>query len=103
LDPILLLSQILLSGTTVFFIAENIYLRNSSYYSKYVKRIEIDSKMEERYTYKNLKLRKTFFININKIEKIFYTKHLSYQREKQDKNTLNSLKNSMYSYLEQKR
>nr|YP_010125653.1 putative chloroplast RF66 [Pseudocrossidium replicatum]QCT81841.1 putative chloroplast RF66 [Pseudocrossidium replicatum] len=29
LDPILLLSQILLSGTTIFFIAESLYLRNN--------------------------------------------------------------------------
>lgn len=29
LDPILLLSQILLSGTAIFFIAESLYLRNT--------------------------------------------------------------------------
>jgi hypothetical protein len=29
LDPILLLSQILLSGTAIFFIAESLYLRNN--------------------------------------------------------------------------
>nr|YP_004376490.1 hypothetical chloroplast RF66 [Ptilidium ciliare var. pulcherrimum]ADK89584.1 hypothetical chloroplast RF66 [Ptilidium ciliare var. pulcherrimum] len=30
LDPILLLSQILLSGTTIFFIVESVYLRSGS-------------------------------------------------------------------------
>nr|QWW92925.1 hypothetical protein [Delavayella serrata] len=89
LDPILLLSQILLSGTTVFFIAENVYLRNSSYYSKYVERIDLNSKIGERYTYNNLKLKKNFSINRNKIKEIFYTKHLSYKREKQNKKALN--------------
>nr|YP_010704355.1 hypothetical chloroplast RF66 [Calypogeia suecica]WCP19234.1 hypothetical chloroplast RF66 [Calypogeia suecica]WCP19321.1 hypothetical chloroplast RF66 [Calypogeia suecica] len=77
-DPILLLSQILLSGTTVFFIAENIYLRNSSYYSRYTKTIEINSKVTERYIYKNLKLRKNFSTYKMEIRKIFYTRHLSY-------------------------
>jgi len=87
LDPILLLSQILLSGTTVFFIAENIYLRNFSHYPKYVKGIEMNSKIVKRYTYKNFKLRNNF--SINKIEKISFTKHLSYKKEKQNEKALN--------------
>nr|YP_009545092.1 hypothetical protein [Gymnomitrion concinnatum]AZB86878.1 hypothetical protein [Gymnomitrion concinnatum] len=91
LDPILLLSQILLSGTTIFFIIENIYLRNSSHYSKYVKKMEIDSRVEKRYTYKNFKLKKNFSINKNRIEKISYTKHLSHCKGEQNKKALNYL------------
>nr|QWW92840.1 hypothetical protein [Herbertus javanicus] len=90
LDPILLLSQILLSGTTVFFIVENIYLRNSSHYSKYIKRIEINSEIRTKYTYKNLKLRKNLFYK-NELKKISYTKHVSFWKKKQNKKALNYL------------
>nr|QWW93335.1 hypothetical chloroplast RF66 [Notoscyphus lutescens] len=91
LDPILLLSQILLSGTTVFLIAENLYLRNSSRYLKYVKKIEINSRIGERYTYKNIRLEKNYCINGNDFAKISYTKHLSYCSEPQNKKALNYL------------
>jgi hypothetical protein len=97
LDPILLLSQILLSGTTVFFIAENIYLRNSSYYSRYTKTIEVNSKVTERYIYKNLKLRKNFSTYKMEIPKIFYTGHLSYWEKERNKKALNFINNSMPS------
>nr|YP_009973843.1 hypothetical chloroplast RF66 [Danaea sellowiana]QNH93752.1 hypothetical chloroplast RF66 [Danaea sellowiana] len=43
LDPILLLSQILLSGTTIFFIAENIILRE-----KKINEIDLLSKKENK-------------------------------------------------------
>lgn len=43
LDPILLLSQILLSGTTIFFIAENIILRE-----KKVDKMDLLSKRENK-------------------------------------------------------
>lgn len=91
LDPILLLSQILLSGTTVFFIVENLYLRNSSHYSKYVKRIGGNSRVVERYTYKNFKLKKSFSIDKNRIKKISYTKYLSYRKREQGRKVLNYL------------
>jgi hypothetical protein len=101
LDPILLLSQILLSGTTVFFIIENIYLRNSSPYSKNVKRIEISSRIGNRYVYKNLKLKKNFSISTNKIEKISYTKHVSYCRKNQNNKALNLMNDSMPYYFQE--
>lgn len=82
LDPILLLSQILLGGTTIFFIVENIYLRNPSHNSKYLKKIDLNSKFETKYTYKNVKLRNKFLIYKNKIEKISYTKPASYSKKK---------------------
>lgn len=82
MDPILLLSQILLSGTTVFFIAENIYLRNSSFYSKNTKQLEINSNFSKENTYKNLKLRNKFSILRNRSDRVSYTKHISYWKEK---------------------
>nr|QWW93252.1 hypothetical protein [Hattoria yakushimensis] len=91
LDPILLLSQILLSGTTVFFIMENIYLRNSSYYWDYRKRIRMNSKVQTQYTYRNYKLRSHFYINKNKLKRVLYTKHISYRKNKQNKKALNYL------------
>ena len=91
LDPILLLSQILLSGTTVFFIMENIYLRNSSYYSDYRKRIGMNSTVQTRYTYRNSKLRSYFYVNENKLEKVLYTKHISYWKSNRNKKALNYL------------
>lgn len=101
LDPILLLSQILLSGTTVFFIIENIYLRNSSpSHSKNVKRIEIISRIGNRHVYKNLKLKRNFSISRNRTEKIPYTKHVSYCRENQNEKALNLMNDSMPSHFQ---
>nr|YP_010881238.1 hypothetical chloroplast RF66 [Fossombronia foveolata]WIA67191.1 hypothetical chloroplast RF66 [Fossombronia foveolata] len=59
LDPILLLSQILLSGTSIFFVAESIYLRsNSDQAESRVEKttessIHFDGK--SKYIYQNLK------------------------------------------------
>nr|YP_009943714.1 Ycf66 [Douinia plicata]QOD95564.1 Ycf66 [Douinia plicata] len=100
LDPILLLSQILLSGTTVFFIMENIYLRNSSHYSKYTKRVVVNSKIQTRYIYRDYKLRSHFRINKSELERVFYTKHISYWKGKQNKKALNLVKNSMPFYFD---
>lgn len=47
----------------------------------------MNSKIVKRYTYKNFKLRNNF--SINKIEKISFTKHLSYKKEKQNEKALN--------------
>lgn len=100
LDPILLLSQILLSGTTIFFIVENIYLRNSSHYSRYTKRMGIDSEVRTKCTYKNLKLESKVSINKKKLERVSYTKHVSYYRKYRNKKALNYLLNSTTSYFE---
>nr|QYB18332.1 hypothetical protein [Sphaerocarpos texanus] len=65
LDPILLLSQILLSGTTIFFIAESVYLRKNINSFKY--------KKKKIYIYKNFKLKK-------KWNELNYTKHIFYKK-----------------------
>nr|YP_010194373.1 hypothetical chloroplast RF66 [Pallavicinia lyellii]QZZ24683.1 hypothetical chloroplast RF66 [Pallavicinia lyellii]QZZ24767.1 hypothetical chloroplast RF66 [Pallavicinia lyellii] len=78
LDPILLLSQILLSGTTVFFIAESLYLRNNSNRSKNYKDINISSDRKIK-LYQSLRLD-----NNRKWNNICYTVHVCYGKvEKQ--------------------
>nr|WKW94917.1 hypothetical chloroplast RF66 [Apopellia endiviifolia] len=81
LDPILLLSQILLSGTTVFFIAESLYLRNNSNRVKYREGININLNFESnKYFYRNFKLKKKLFIK--GWDRINYTTHVSCKRKK---------------------
>jgi hypothetical protein len=75
----------------VFFIIENLYLRNSSYYLESRKIIQMNSKLQIEYTYKNHKLKSYIYINKNKLKKIHYTKHLSYCKKKQNKKALNYL------------
>nr|YP_009922640.1 Ycf66 [Wiesnerella denudata]QNA49840.1 Ycf66 [Wiesnerella denudata] len=76
LDPILLLSQILLSGTTIFFIAESIYLRkNINYLKEKKKYIKLKKKYIYKYIYENLKLKK-------KWDELKYTKHIFYKKKK---------------------
>jgi hypothetical protein len=79
---------------------ENIYLRNSSYYSEYTKRIGIGSKIRTRCTYKNYKLRRHFNINKSELKRVLYTNHLSYWKEKKNKKALNFLNNSMPFYFD---
>jgi len=74
---------------------ENIYLRNSSYYSDYRKRIEMDSKVQTRYTYKNYKLKSRYYINKEKLKRVLYPKHISYWKKKETKKALNFISNSM--------
>nr|YP_009943628.1 Ycf66 [Scapania ampliata]QOD95478.1 Ycf66 [Scapania ampliata] len=100
LDPILLLSQILLSGTSVFFIMENIYLRNSFHYSGHTKKIVMNSKIQTRCTYRDSKLRSHFCINKSELKRVFYTKHISYWKGEQNKKALNFLQNSMPFYFD---
>lgn len=60
----------------------------------------MDSKIGTTYTYKNYKLRNHFSFNKNKLEKVSYTKHVSYWKDKQHKRALNFVDNSMPSYVE---
>nr|AMD62025.1 hypothetical chloroplast RF66 [Tetraplodon fuegianus] len=81
LDPILLLSQILLSGTAIFFIAESLYLRNSKFdftiFSKKNNNIAILEKqllktnVNYKY-YKKIKLRKKFYKGWTKVDYTFF-------------------------------
>lgn len=78
LDPILLLSQILLSGTAIFFIAESLYLRNNkinfTIFSEKKKNPFVLGKknLEENITYKKVKLRKKFYKGWEKIDYTFF-------------------------------
>lgn len=75
LDPILLLSQILLSGTAIFFIAESLYLRNSkitfTLFSK--KKIILEKK---NINYQKIKLKKKIY---KKWERVDYSFFISYK------------------------
>lgn len=79
LDPILLLSQILLSGTTIFFITESLYLRNNkinfiTFSKKYFK---LDKKfLKKKVNYQKIKLKKKIY---TKWEKVDYTFSISYK------------------------
>nr|YP_010901626.1 hypothetical protein RCW09_pgp081 [Barbella flagellifera]WIL07845.1 hypothetical protein [Barbella flagellifera] len=78
LDPILLLSQILLSGTAIFFIAESSYLRNNkinfTIFSKeknnpFILKQKI---LKENITYRKIKLRKKIYKGWEKIDYTFF-------------------------------
>lgn len=79
LDPILLLSQILLSGTAIFSIAESLYLRNNKInfkiFSKKYFVLEKKS-LEKKIDYQKMKLKKKFG---KKWEKVDYTFSISYR------------------------
>jgi hypothetical protein len=81
LDPILLLSQILLSGTAIFFIAESLYLRNNKFnfkiFSKKKNNFFILEKknLKKKTNYKKIKLIKKHY---KEWEKIDYTFFISY-------------------------
>nr|NP_039274.1 hypothetical protein MapoCp005 [Marchantia paleacea]Q32616.1 RecName: Full=Uncharacterized protein ycf66; AltName: Full=ORF135 [Marchantia polymorpha]BAS44694.1 hypothetical protein [Marchantia paleacea subsp. diptera]CAA28060.1 unnamed protein product [Marchantia paleacea] len=76
LDPILLLSQILLSGTTIFFIAESLYLRKNLNFVKSKKKyINLAKKNIYKYIYENFKLKK-------KWNELNYTRHIFYKKKK---------------------
>nr|YP_010587351.1 hypothetical chloroplast RF66 [Anomodon rugelii]WAB45869.1 hypothetical chloroplast RF66 [Anomodon rugelii] len=78
LDPILLLSQILLSGTAIFFIAESLYLRNNkinfTIFSKEKENPFILEKkdLKENTTYKKMKLKKKIYKGWEKIDYTFF-------------------------------
>ncbi|CAK9188685.1 unnamed protein product [Sphagnum troendelagicum] len=76
LDPILLLSQILLSGTAIFFIAESLYLRNNGINPKFFfyKKREI----RRNTYYRKLKLKKSL-PHYKGWERINYTISISYR------------------------
>lgn len=57
LDPILLLSQILLSGTAIFFIAESLYLRNN----KITFTIFSKKNLKKKINYQQIKLKKKIY------------------------------------------
>nr|QYB18504.1 hypothetical protein [Conocephalum salebrosum]QYB18592.1 hypothetical protein [Conocephalum salebrosum] len=75
LDPILLLSQILLSGTTIFFIVESLYLRNKINYLK-EKKIYINKKKKN--VYKNIYKKKKIKKKWNELK---YTKYVFYKKK----------------------
>ena len=60
----------------------------------------INSKVETKCTYKNFKLKTKVSIHKNKLERVSYTKHVSYYKRDQNKKALNYLLNSMPSYFE---
>nr|UGN11425.1 Ycf66 protein [Calyptothecium philippinense] len=78
LDPILLLSQILLSGTAIFFIAESSYLRNNkinfTIFSEKKNNPFILKKkdLKESTTYKKMKLRRKIYKGWEKIDYTFF-------------------------------
>nr|YP_010269616.1 hypothetical chloroplast RF66 [Sphagnum multifibrosum]AND47032.1 hypothetical protein RF66 [Sphagnum magellanicum]AND47198.1 hypothetical protein RF66 [Sphagnum angustifolium]AND47693.1 hypothetical protein RF66 [Sphagnum riparium]AND48929.1 hypothetical protein RF66 [Sphagnum fallax]AND49261.1 hypothetical protein RF66 [Sphagnum recurvum]AND49344.1 hypothetical protein RF66 [Sphagnum balticum]AND49510.1 hypothetical protein RF66 [Sphagnum majus]AND49593.1 hypothetical protein RF66 [Spha len=76
LDPILLLSQILLSGTAIFFIAESLYLRNNGINPNlfFYKKREI----RRNTYYRKLKLKKSL-PHYKGWERINYTISISYR------------------------
>ncbi|CAM6044219.1 unnamed protein product [Sphagnum compactum] len=76
LDPILLLSQILLSGTAIFFIAESLYLRNN----RINPNLFFNNKREIRRNtyYRKLKLKKSL-PHYKGWERINYTISISYR------------------------
>nr|QWW92522.1 hypothetical protein [Amphidium sp. 49156] len=79
LDPILLLSQILLSGTAIFFIAESLYLRNNKInfitFSK--KHFVLEKKiLRKTIDYQKIKLKRKIY---KKWEKVDYTFFISYR------------------------
>nr|YP_009041048.1 Ycf66 [Tetraphis pellucida]AIB08533.1 Ycf66 [Tetraphis pellucida] len=82
LDPILLLSQILLSGTAIFFIAESLYLRNNKINFKLLSKKNnnkffFEKKMiKKNINYQRIKLKKSFYKGW---EKINYTIYISYK------------------------
>nr|YP_010249916.1 hypothetical protein MFU77_pgp083 [Polytrichum commune]QTT78386.1 hypothetical protein [Polytrichum commune] len=85
LDPILLLSQILLSGTAIFFIAESLYLRNNKIKFKFFSTKNniffSKKKIVKKYiNYQKMKLKKSFYKRYYKgWEKINYTIYLFYK------------------------
>lgn len=79
LDPILLLSQILLSGTAIFFIAESLYLRNNKINFKIFSKKDFvleKKNSEKKINYKKIKLTKKIE---KKWEKVDYTFSISYK------------------------
>nr|YP_009645963.1 hypothetical protein [Stoneobryum bunyaense]QBX99053.1 hypothetical protein [Stoneobryum bunyaense] len=78
LDPILLLSQILLSGTAIFFIAESLYLRNNkinfTIFSKKKKNSFIIEKkiLKKNITYKNIKLKRKIYKGWEQVNYTFF-------------------------------
>ena len=79
LDPILLLSQILLSGTAIFFIAESLYLRNNkidfTIFSR--KNFLLEKKIsKKKINYQKTKLKKRIY---KKWGKVYYTFFISYK------------------------
>nr|YP_011020511.1 hypothetical protein V2881_pgp018 [Ptychostomum pseudotriquetrum]WQH62933.1 hypothetical protein [Ptychostomum pseudotriquetrum] len=78
LDPILLLSQILLSGTAIFFIAESLYLRNNKFnfkiFSKKKNNFFILEKkiLKKKINYKKIKLIKKHYKEWKKIDYTFF-------------------------------
>lgn len=81
LDPILLLSQILLGGSTIFFMAESLYLRNDLNSEKDIEMKDIDSGLaKKRYIRENY--RSLNFLNDRKEwDKLYPTLHISYGKE----------------------
>nr|YP_010881320.1 hypothetical chloroplast RF66 [Moerckia flotoviana]WIA67272.1 hypothetical chloroplast RF66 [Moerckia flotoviana] len=75
LDPILLLSQILLSGTAIFFIAESLYLRSNS---KHGEGKNIHSNSGKENIHRSFKLREGFSVTRKEWGGVYYTVHVCY-------------------------
>nr|BDZ75740.1 Ycf66 protein [Fissidens protonematicola] len=75
LDPILLLSQILLSGTTIFFIAESLYLRNNkrnfTVFSK-KKTVLKKENLKKKINSQKIKLKKKIYKRWEKVDYTFF-------------------------------
>nr|BDW36367.1 Ycf66 protein [Barbula unguiculata] len=79
LDPILLLSQILLSGTAIFFIAESLYLRNNkiNFTNLSKKKFILEKKvLKKKINYQKIKLKKK---NYKRWETVNYTFFIFYK------------------------
>lgn len=95
LDPILLLSQMLLSGTAIFFIAESLYLRtveNDITKSSFRKKYKFSHKRKEFFNFGNKSIYRNFELRMRKRspykkwEGIYYTTHIPYgNRKKHEK------------------
>ena len=83
LDPILLLSQILLGGSTIFFMAESLYLRNDLNCEKNIRIADIDSELaKKRYSHDNYGSL-NFLSDRKEWDKICPTLHISFWGRKQ--------------------
>jgi hypothetical protein len=78
LDPILLLSQILLSGTAIFFIAESLYLRNNKInFTIFSKKHFVLEKtlLKRKINYQKIKLKRKIYKKWEKIDYTFFISH----------------------------
>lgn len=86
-----MLSQILLSGTTIFFIIESLYLRKNINSIKNKKKyINLNKKNIYKYIYENLKIKKW--------DELKYTKHIFYIKKSIEFFKFNAFFKKIYIY-----